>query len=252
MIKRILIADDDVQDIEFITQILHTFESHHDKLAFDITSIQSMQQLILSLEHSSFDLLLLDLAFEPEHSSSIALMDRFPSDLPIIIISSLDHYQKPLIAKKAVKGFVSKSKAEIHLPMLLEEFLFDRNCSLLDEYFSFPAPTFSKTQPGSFATNKIRYIYHMGRGHYRITFVNGETSEIRSTTVSALSNALQKQHIRDIVQISQNEFININLINQIYKRRDGRIALCLIGAPKKELIVSSHFEAAFTSYLPNG
>ena len=91
MIKRILIADDDVQDIEFITQILHTFESHHDKLAFDITSIQSMQQLILSLEHSSFDLLLLDLAFEPERSSSIALIDSFPSDLPIIIISSLDH-----------------------------------------------------------------------------------------------------------------------------------------------------------------
>ncbi len=249
MTLKTLIADDNLQDIDLILHILKIFESAHYDLSFDTVCVHSLKELETVLCQSSFDLLTLDLGFESEGSSSISLIEKLPSGLPIIIISNLSHYRQSLIVKKNIRGFILKSAAERELPLLLEQLYLKRTIPLDEEKFFFPSSDSGKDCRPSFSTDYIRYIYHLGRRNYEITFVDGTRTELHSSTVAAVRSALQEQHTRAIVPISQNEFVNITLIKSIRKRRDGRIEIRLIGEPDKPHIISNFFADPFKKML---
>ncbi len=245
---KILIATEDSSISDRITQVLSSFSNDHHDISFDIYSVHSLSDLKRQVNQDSFDLLMIDIEFEAEGTSSIGLLETFPATLPIIIVSNLTHYEKVLSLLLNVIGFVPASQITAYLPFLLKQLFIGFSTGIDQEMFSFPVSKNASIE-NPYQTSRIRYILHTGRQHYRITFTDNEVCEITSSPVYVIRSALKKQGIKTIVPLSQNEFVNINLIKSIYKRRDGRYVVRLIGEPDIERVISPQFLSGFKILL---
>lgn len=150
--KHLVLIDDSVSDAAEIHTLLTTAlpcEFHH---------FLDLKEGLLYVKTHPIDLLLLDLEFTEANLTASSFIDDIAPSIPILIVSNLSHYQKPLSAKINVKGFISKSHLNKDLLAFVRKILglVDQPINIRKE-FVFPSPN-SKHISEAITVKDIRYI----------------------------------------------------------------------------------------------
>lgn len=243
--KTILIVDDIKADaLKMKDMVL----SQHDKNKFIFKYTDNLFDCFRFLQIHKVDLILLDLEFTNKNITAASFLNEFPADIPIIIVSNLVHFQKPLSLKVNVKGFVSKS--QLHdLPNIISE-IFQPFPSTIQTHkvFIFP-PSKHNPFPEGIRIADIRFIDFFARSTYQIHLVDGTCKEINSVPFKTICSLLQSQNISCLQQVSRNEIINTNYISTITKLNNGRIELTLVNLPNRKFCIGRKHESNFRMFL---
>lgn len=226
--RRILICDDSVEDIERIQLVLKPFQETY---AFEVDSLSDLSSLPEKVQASAYDLLLLDLEFTKQDTNAVLFLEKLPPSLPVVIVSHLDHYQRKFRSTINVKAFVSKGDLRKSLTDTIHWMFSPVTKSLFEEKFTFPAFN-SSAVPETVTVRNIRYIQMIKRGVFEIHYsdVDGSplpTHHIRSKPFYVICQALTEQHVEGLIPISQNVLINMHMIKDITYLENGRLELFL-------------------------
>lgn len=244
--KHIVLIDDYQPDADEIQSILAKFP---DDILYDFHHFLNLKKGIQYIRSHPVDLLLLDLEFTQQNVTAASFVDRIPVSIPILIVSNLSHYQKPLSLKTNVKGFINKS----HLSSDLLPFV-QKNLGLLDtstdikKKFVFPSPNINHVSE-AVILSKIRYIEFSNKNTYTIHLTNGRTKNIVSLPFFKICALLDKQKIDYLLPITKNQIINLNYISSISKSKNGRYKIQLVNLPKTEFHVGKAHEEKLQAYF---
>lgn len=246
--KNILILDDSDEDIRLIIETLSPILSKHECNLFSSNSPSDFYRFDEMTNHQ-IDLLILDLEFTNSNISSITYVDDFPYDIPIIIVSHLQHYQHILQSKLNVKGFVPKSALKDSLLPLVDSVLFGQRYSTAEEVFRFP-PCRNAIAAYTEKTSQIQFFELVKRDLYHISLTNGNNLEIHSGSFQRVALELRKQKIKNLHPVCRGVVINVNYIKSIKRDNDGRIEIYLINLPSVPFHVGKQYEAFYIPFLP--
>ena len=239
--KTILIVDDVKADaIKMKNMIL----SQHNKEKYIFKYIDNLFNCIRFLHIHKVDLILLDLEFTEQNITAASFLNEFPSDIPIIIVSNLIHFQKPLSLKINVKGFVPKSQLQSLPNTILEVFQPFLSASKTPTVFVFP-PSKHTLFPEGIRIADIRFIEFSTRNTYHIHLTDGTCKKINSVPFKTICSLIKTQNITCLQQVSRNEIINANYISTIAKLNNGRIEVTLVNLPTRKFCIGKKHEKNF-------
>ena len=243
--KTILIIDDFKTDALKIQESLSNIQND---VKFKLKYTAKLQEGIRYLQTNMVDLILLDLEFTKENVTAASVLGKFPNELPIIIVSNLVHFQKPLNLKANVKGFIPKS--ELHLlPACVLEILIPSHSSEHNiKTLIFPPRNQYQLAEG-IRIEDIRFIDFYDRNVYQIHLTNGSSKEIVSLPFKHICKLIESQNITCLQQISRNEIINTNYISSISKLTNGRIEITLVNLPSRKFYVGRKHKEQFDLFF---
>lgn len=216
-------------------------------LQYDLKCFSWLEKGIQYVVDNSASLILLDLAFTAENISSLAYMRQIPSDIPIIVISNLAHYQKRLSLNINVKAFISKKNLKEELLSVIRSIV-TPEAAPEPEYITFPA-VLSRDLSRKIAVKNIRYIDYSKHGDYLIHLIDGHSLSLRSVSYSELVGRIQAAGIKSLHSVSQNEIINLDYIQSVEKLKNGRIQVTLINLEDHTFIAGKSDKDFFETFL---
>lgn len=246
MMNKIVLIEDSNTDAFEIISILRNSDTFS---SFKIKHFSTLRSGLNHLKANPVDLLLLDLEFTDENITATSLIDEIPRLIPILIISNLSHYQKPLSYKINVKGFISKSHLSHDLLPYIEKTLGTLQApSAVPTKFLFPSPN-SKYISESIVLNEIRYIEFSNRQIYTIYLIDGSIKIVHSLPYRDICSQLTHQNIECLCPITKNQIINMNYISSITKSENGRYQIKLVNLPDKIFNVGVKHQTNFKSFF---
>ncbi len=221
----ILLIEDNPRDAQRVTSILRSNPTIKDK--YSLTHMSTAEGAISYLMDNTPDLILMDLEMSDEHTTTMSILDQISSDIPVIVISHLSHYQKPSLKHGNVYNFIPKSCLEDRLVGSILQTLAPRKGSE-PETISFPVKNMNSISE-RFSVYKISFIQLVGRSVYEVYLTDGNVQTVHSVLFKDLTRYIKNQHIDSLRPVSRNEIININHISKIKKTPAGRVELYLLG-----------------------
>ncbi len=238
--KKILLIEDDPNDVKKVESILNEMQV---RLPNSLMILNHSKDVIPYLDKNTPDLILMDLEIQSESTTTLPLLEKIASSIPIIVTSHLNHYQKPSLRHINVIDFVSKQRLEDQLEdSILRAFRARKNGSA--EMFTFPVRSVHEIEEKLLVYN-IAYIELDQRDHYRVHMVDHTVLPVHSVSFRKLLHAFRDQNILSLQPVSRNEIINVNNIEKIYKNSSGRIELELIGFPERVFRPGRQWASAF-------
>lgn len=244
--KHIVLIDDSRKDAREIKSILTKLPQD---TPYEFRHFLNLQKGLQHIHSHPVDLLLLDLEFTKMNVTATFFVDNIPPTIPILIVSNLSHYQKPLSLKTNVKGFINKSHLSIDLLTFVQ-----KNLRLLDtstdikKKFVFPSPNINHISE-AVILSEIRYIEFSNKNTYTIHLTNGTTKNIVSLPFFKICALLDKQNIDYLLPITKNQIINLNYISSISKSKNGRYKIQLVNLPEEEFHVGKIHEEDLQAYF---
>lgn len=224
--------------LEQLTQILPYKLFHYDDLNTGLKHIK----------HHPVDLLLLDLEFTVENMTAASVIDEIPNTIPILIVSHLTHYQKPLSLKINVKGFINKKNLSTSLVPSIKR-IYGLNTSVNhSKELIFPAIKNSHI-PEAFPVRDIRYIDFQNRKEYTIHLIDGTSKTIQSIPFSKICQLIITQRIYSLCPVNKNQIINIDYIKSVQKMDNSRLEVELINLPRLKFHVGPKHQKPFEIFF---
>lgn len=225
---RILLIDDDPQDIEHVSELLSS-----SSLPYSLTRCISLEKSSLLLDNppEPFDLVLLDLEFTQEGTTSLYFLQDIPIPCPIIIISHLKHFQRMTFPNMNVFTFISKSQLDFSLIASIKQCLLGPQLSKPQEAIFFP-PLHLNSPTERVYVRDILLIHKSLRRTYEVILKNGSSISISSSIdMTSLYTSIKTARIRELIRISRSDIINLAYLSSVTKLRNGRIELQLLNYP---------------------
>lgn len=244
--KYIILLEDSSADATTIHNLLSDFLDEYQYIFLHFADLYEGLHFILN---HPVDLLLLDLEFTIENVTTTLLIDEIPPNIPILVVSHLAHYQKPLSLKMNVKGFLNKVNLSTSLVSYIMNIL--RLSPVADESkrtFLFPSPN-SKHIPQTIPIKDIRYIEFRNRQIYTVYLTNGATKTVYSVSFRRICDLLTKQNVTALQPVTKNQIININYIKTVSKKNNGKIELSLINLPRIKFQVGKKHQKPFEIFF---
>lgn len=245
--KLIVLIEDDPCDAEAILKLLSPAIQQED---VSIERLSTLESAELYFRNHHPDLVLLDLEFTNEKTTSIYLLQDILVNVPVIVVSHLSHYQKQISQQIDVRAFIRKDAMSQYLLHSVERVLFPTQHYEIKR-INFPSPTIHSLSE-SMLIRDISYIEKTGRTTYEVYTVSGKIVLIRSVYFADLCDELKKQHITLLQPVSRNQIINTACIKTISRTPKGRIFIELINYPDKQFNVGKGYERYFVeTFLSN-
>ena len=239
--KRILLIDDDLQDLKRTKEILDSMQAEVPHVCICLQDIRSAESY---LNTNIPDLMLLDLEFQKEHMTSVYLLGDISPEIPVIIISNLLHYQRSLTQRINVKGFIPKSRLDVQLPDAVLQVLKPRKT--IPDAVIFPAASTS-SMAESISIRRIIWLEQVGRRSYRVYLNDGKDLEVKSVPFTELLKSFASQRIEDLKPVSRGQMINTGYIHDIFRERNGRIFIAMVSRerPYQAIRIGKAYEKYF-------
>ena len=241
--KNIVLIDDSKSDAEEIHTLLT------EALSCDFHHFLDLREGMFYVKTNPVDLLLLDLEFTEANLTASSFIDDIAPSIPILIVSNLSHYQKPLSVKINVKGFISKSHLDRDLLTFVRKNLEPTDPSLnIRKKFVFPSPN-SKHVSEAITVNDIRYIEFSNRQIYTVHLVDGTFKHVYSLPFSEICSSLLSENIDCLCPITKNQIVNLNCVNSITKSINGRLQIKLVNLPDMVFHVGKKHEEQVNAFF---
>ena len=242
--KRILLIEDDLHDAKKVISLLSSSPYHSQLEVEHSASLKNAREYLTA---NVPDLVLLDLEFTDENTSSIHLLQDFLISAPVIILSHLSHYQNTLIQYVDVKTFIRKTDISIYLLPAVARILFPAQDTGPEDVV-FP-PYGSTGINESVTVRAIRFIEKTGKRTYTVYRTDSTVLTISSVSFASLCNTIRKQGITLLQPVSRNEIINTSCIARIYRTEKGRIELILINLSDRVFHVGKKYSEYFMDHF---
>ena len=244
--KHIVLIDDSNKDASEIKSILAKLRQD---IPYEFRHFLNLQKGLQHIHSHPVDLLLLDLEFTKMNVTAAFFIDNIPPSIPVLIVSNLSHYQKPLSIKTNVKGFINKSHLSVDLLTFVQKNLgFPEKSTDIQKKFVFPSPNINHISE-AVSLSEIRYIEFSNKHTYTIHLTNGTTKNIISLPFFRICSLLDEQNINYLLPITKNQIINLNYISSISKSPNGRYEIKLVNLPNIIFHVGKIHEEKLQSYF---
>ena len=243
MIELVLI-EDSPEDVKTVHSLLQTLDSNAEISFRHISSLKASKHYFLS--HSP-DLVILDLEFTQENTTSLDMLSEALTNVPVIILSHLSHYQYSLIQQVDVKAFIRKENMSYYLIPAIQKVLFPSK-SAEPLMVTFPTPKVHGVDE-SVPISAIRFLERVGKREYHLYRTDGKIVSIFSIGFADLCNSIAKQKIEKLQPVSRSVIINTSCIKDIHRQEKGRIEIHLINLPERFFIVGKKYEAHFVEHF---
>lgn len=241
-----VLLEDSSEDAKNIIDILDKQQSF---LPHKLKHFSDLRTGLQYIQNHPVDLLLLDLEFTVENMTASYIIDDIPDTIPILIVSHLNHYQKPLSLKINVKGFISKNNLSASLISSIKK-IFGLESTALHSVKQFVFPASNNTDVSeAIDIRDIRYIEFRNRKIYTIYLIDGTTKIIHSVAFNEICTQLEKQNITTLCPVNKNQIINIDYIKEVEKLDNSRIKITLINLPQIEFRIGPKHQKPFEIFL---
>ena len=245
--KNIVLIEDDPCDAEEILKLLSPVIQRDAAIIEHLSTLESAESYFRN-HHP--DLVLLDLEFTNEKTTSIYFLQDILVNVPVIVVSHLSHYQKQISQQIDVRAFIRKDTMSQYLLHSVERVLFATRHSEIKRV-NFPSPTIHSMSE-SMMIRDISYIEKTGRTTYDVYTTSGKIILIRSVYFANLCDELKRQQITLLQPVSRNQIINTACIKTISRTPKGRLFIELISVPDKRFSVGKGYERYFVeTFLSN-
>lgn len=241
-----VLLEDSYQDAQIIQGFL---EQLKQLLPHKLFHFDDLNNGLKHIKSQPVDLLLLDLEFTVENMTAASVIDEIPNTIPILIVSHLTHYQKPLSLKMNVKGFINKENLSTSLVPSIKR-IYGLNTTNLKRPKELVFPAIKNTHiPEAFPVRDIRYIDFQNRKEYTIYLVDGTSKTIYSVPFSALCQLIIKQKIDSLCPVNKNQIINIDYIKSVQKMDNSRLEVELVNLPRLKFHVGPKHQKPFEMFF---
>lgn len=244
MMKEIVLIEDSLEDTNAVRSLLQTLDSNTEISFQHISSLEASKKYFLS--HSP-DLVILDLEFTKENTTSLDILSADLANVPVIILSHLSHYQYSLIQQVDIKAFIRKENMSYYLIPAIRKVLFpSRSAEPL--MVTFPTPKVHGVDE-SVPISTIRFLEKVGKREYHLYRTDGRITSIYSVGIADLCNSIAMQKIEKLQPVSRSVIINTSCIKDIHRQEKGRIEIHLINLPERSFIVGKKYESFFVEHF---
>lgn len=244
--KHFVLLEDSYQDASLIQDCLADLQPSlpHTLIHFD-----NLHAGLNHISSNTVDLLLLDLEFTLANMTAASIIDDIPSSIPILVVSHLTHYQKPLSLKMNVKGFIHKANLSTSLVSAIKK-IFDVAIAANERPREFIFPAIKSSHiPESILVRDIRYIEFQNRKNYTVHLVDGTLKTLQSVSFNDLCKQLILQKTESLCPVNKNQIINIDYIKSVHKMENGRLEVELVNLPLLKFHVGSKHQKPFEIFF---
>ena len=233
---------------ELINRIKRMTEKCFSQNRFQVVSFHNLTAGFSYAERHMVSLIITDIQFSECITTSIPYILRCNPPAPIIIISSLPHYKLPMMASGRILRFIEISKIDSQLLPAIKSVLNIREQHLLQEYIVFPSTTQGRSSH-AYKIEDILYINYHKPSTYEIHLSSGDTQTISSVSFTSFSHMLIENRVPYLVPINKNQIINSACIMSLYRTKNYRLAISLLGLEETFIVgkQKEQFVALFTS-----
>jgi len=241
-----VLLEDSSEDAKYIIDIL---DKQQSILPHKLIHFADLRTGLQHIQNHPVNLLLLDLEFTVENMTASYIIDDIPDNIPILIVSHLTHYQKPLTLKLNVKGFISKNNLSTSLISSIKKIFGLESTSLHStKQLVFPASNNIDISE-AIDIRDIRYIDFCRRKVYTVHLIDGSCKTIYSVSFNELCTRISKQHISSLCPVNKNQIINIDYIKEVEKLDNSRIKVTLINLPHIEFHIGPKHQKPFEIFF---
>ncbi len=242
--KEIVLIEDSPEDARAIRSVLQPLDTEDEILCSHISSLEASRHYFLT--HCP-DLVIMDLEFTKENTTSLSILSETLSNVPVIILSHLSHYQYSLVQQVDVKSFVRKENMAFYLLPAVREVLFPKEPAE-PSLVTFPSPILRGVDE-SVPVSTIRFIEKIGRKEYAVYRTDGKVMHILSIGFAELCSSIARQNITTLQPANRSLIINISCIREIRRQGKGRIEFSLINLPGRTFLVGAKYERYFIDHF---
>lgn len=240
--KQIVLVEDNMTDRECIKELIAT---QLPEFAPYLTCLSSLSEASRFFRSHDPDLVIMDLEFTEENTTSISFLSEAIINIPVIIVSHLSHYQNTLSEYVDVKAFIRKENLHSRLIPTLIRCLSPQSNKETPQYASFPSRKHLAISEKILA-DKIRFIEKIGRYDYRVWLTDNTSMILSSIYFSDLCLHFEKTGLFQLKPISRNEIINIHCIERIQTLYNGRLEVHLINLPDRVFHAGDKYKEYFS------
>lgn len=242
--KDIVLIEDSQKDAQAVYSLLQTLDTKTEISFRHLSSLKASKQYFLS--HSP-DLVILDLEFTQENTTSLDMLSEALVNVPVIILSHLSHYQYSLAQQVDVKAFIRKENMSYYLIPAVQKVLFPSTPSE-PQMVTFPTPKVHGVDE-SVTISTIRFLEKVGKREYYLYRTDGKVISIFSVGFADLCVSIARQKIEKLQPVSRSVIINTSCIKDIHRQEKGRIEIHLINLPERSFIIGKKYEAYFAEHF---
>lgn len=237
-----VLLEDSYQDAQIIKNSLAQLKP---LLPHNLLHYADLSDGLTYIKKQPVDLLLLDLEFTVANRTAVSVIDDIPNTIPILIVSHLTHYQKPLSMKMNVKGFINKENISSSLvPSIKKIYGLEAHEHEHAKDLIFPASKNSHISE-AVPVRDIRYIDFHNRKEYTIHLVDGTSKTIQSIPFRELCQLIVKQKIDSLCPVNKNQIINVDYIKSVKKMDNCRLEVELVNLPRLKFHVGPKHQQPF-------